>query len=402
MDLLTVNVIFEGFPTKSFYFYQQNTLQQAKEMIIGAHTDLPADIYNYGIFQPLQGTTDDKVQGKFLEEQKTFASYRIYGTIAVHFMKKVKLGCNNKKQSKLFQYVQDKKLEKLKELLEDNDPNCVDEKGGLTPLQYAVIQNDRLIMQCLIENGAFVDYRSKDLKSPLHTAVINDKYVATHFLVMLGHIIDAKDEKGFTPLYYAVTSGNISLCRYLLQAGAKEVEIPDSSGKTLLMHAISKDSPVMISDLLQFGANSNAINEAGLSCLHMSIAAGADEITRILVQNNANRLAKNKNGQTCAHVATIFGNQNMYKLLESYDGTSALHSTAHPFGVYPFDMPVENSSGSINRKDRVGTLKMKVMKSAGSAENLKKKDISSPTGSTYSLDASTEAFVVLYTNLDNK
>ena len=395
MDLLTVNIIFKGFPTKSFYFYQQNTLQQAKEMILGAHTNLPKDVYNYGIFQPLNGSTDDRIQGKFLEEQKTFASYRLYGTIALHFIKKHKLGCINKKQQKFFQYVQEKKLEKLKELLEDNDPNCFDEKG-ITPLQYAVILNDRLIMQALIENGAFIDYRSSDLKTPLHFAVINDKYTAAHFLVMLGHILDAKDEKGFTPLYYAVMNDFPALCRYLLQSGAREIEQPDASGKTLLMYAIGKTSPVMTSDLLQYGANVHASNEKGLSCLHVSISIGTDEITRIILQNGANVNAKNNQGQIPSQVAMVLGNGNMYKLLNSYDG-GQLHPSAHPFAVYPYEMPAENTTGTVKR-DRVGTLKMKVMQVA-STENLKKMS-KSPSGSMYSLEANSNDAPVIITNLE--
>ena len=389
MDLLTVNIVFETYPTKSFYFYQQNTLQQAKEMIIGAHQNLPQDIQNYGIFQPLQGSQLDKVQGKFLEESKTFASYRLYGTIALHFMKKSKIGCSNKKQSKIFQYVQEKKLEKLKELLEDNDPNCIDDKGT-TPFQYAIIQNDRLLMQTLVENGAFLDFRGRDMQTPLHTAIIHDKYTAVHFLVMLGHILDAKDDKGFTPLYYAVTSNNIFLSRYLLTSGAREIEQPDSSGKTLLMHAIFKDSPVIVSDLLQHGADVNA-NSANLSCLNLSVSSGSDEISRILLQNNANRETRNKQGQTPSNIAMVIGNVNMYKLLESYDG-SPLHSSAHPFGVYPYEAPIENKSASI-KKDRIGALKLKAVHSV-STDSLKKR--SSPNSSIYSLDNND----VLYTNIE--
>eukprot|EP00835_Amoeboradix_gromovi_P006693 NODE_846_length_3739_cov_0.148626.p1 type:complete len:395 gc:universal NODE_846_length_3739_cov_0.148626:1335-2519(+) len=384
MDLLTVNVIFQGYPTKSFYFYQQNTLQQAKEMVLAAHEGLPADVYNFGFFQPLQSNSEDgKVQGKFLEEQKTFAAYRLYGTISLSFILKHKIGCSNKKVGKIFQYVEEKKIEKLKELLEDNDPNVADANGN-TPLQYAAIQNDRFLMQTLVENGAFIDFRGKNLRTPLHSAVINDKYIATHFLVMLGHILDCKDDKGLTPLYYAVTGGFVALTRYLLQSGSREIEQPDLNGKTLLMNAISKGSPVMVSDLLQYGANVQAATEAGQSCLHLSISLGTDETTRILLQNGANRQAKNKQGQIPSHVAMILGNSNMYKLLESYDNSN-IHLTAHPCGIYPFEMPVENNSSATIKKDRVGALKMKVTRS--DSTNQRRVKQSSPDTSVYSVDS---------------
>eukprot|EP00834_Sanchytrium_tribonematis_P000603 NODE_11_length_54881_cov_1.430718.p16 type:complete len:397 gc:universal NODE_11_length_54881_cov_1.430718:9526-8336(-) len=384
MDLLTVNIVFENHPTKSFYFYQQNTIQQAKETIISAHTDLPNDVNNYSLFQPLQSSNPtSQLEGKFLEEQKTFAAYRLYGTISLHFILKIKQGCNNKKQSKIFQYVQEKKIEKLKETLMDNDPNCVDEKG-LTPLQQAVLLNDRLIMQTLVENGAFLDYRGKEMKTPLHTAVANDKYTAVHFLVMLGHILDPKDDKGYTPLYYAVTGGFANLCRYLLQSGSREIELPDQTGRTLLMHAINKGSPSMVSDLLQHGANVKAVLDTGVSCLHLSITGGVDEISRILLQNGVDKLAKNKQGQIASHVAMILGNSTMYKLLESYDG-GELHATAHPFGVYPLDMPSENQSATV-KKGRIGTLKMKPTGSQSfDANSLKRNSNQSPNASNYSV-----------------
>ena len=60
---------------------------------------------------------------------------------------------------------------KIKEALQKGfDPNFLD--GNDSPLSLAASQDDTQMVGFLVQNGAFLDFRSPDFKTPVHRASI--------------------------------------------------------------------------------------------------------------------------------------------------------------------------------------------------------------------------------------
>jgi len=78
--------------------------------------------------------------------------------------------------------------------------NTVDERNNFTPLHWAVNVRNAGMTELLLEHGADVNARSKNLSTPLHWAVILQKDIEIAKL-MLDHGADihARDEIGLTP-----------------------------------------------------------------------------------------------------------------------------------------------------------------------------------------------------------
>jgi ankyrin repeat protein len=110
----------------------------------------------------------------------------------------------------------------------DRDPARINaySHDGWTPLHLAAFFGHRETAALLLDRGADVNARSRNLKfgrenTPLHAAAANRQTKTAELLMDRGAEIDARDGSGLTPLALAAGTKNDILMILLLERGAQ-------------------------------------------------------------------------------------------------------------------------------------------------------------------------------------
>ena len=103
------------------------------------------------------------------------------------------------------------------------DPNALD-SSGLSPLHWAIRDNQRQIAEILLENGAAVNQRTGSADgtsyTPLHFAAFEGNSALVQLLLDNGAELSARSASGNTPLHVAATQNHVNIVSLLLERGA--------------------------------------------------------------------------------------------------------------------------------------------------------------------------------------
>jgi len=145
--------------------------------------------------------------------------------------------------------------------------NVMEARAGQTALMWAIVERHPEIVQLLVDNGADIHTRSKEIPEPEPyvieiepgKSVWGSNYPAkTKFRKMSG---------GFTPMHFVAQQGEIETARILLNAGA-DVNSPHAElGNPLLIAMVSGHNN-LAKFLLEQGANPNIKDLWGVTPLH--------------------------------------------------------------------------------------------------------------------------------------
>lgn len=246
-----------------------------------------------------------------------------------------------------------KRLQILKYALQKGaNPNVLNPKTGITPLMFAVFDNQPQVAELLIQNGADINVSCHDITpveiairkqahdclslllqhnvrfdtlpcAPVLYALLCDNMPAVWRLKDAGQDVNApsgeqkltplihaalhdKDSRniynllqlkanpnipdilGNTPLFFAVDS--LEKTELLLEAKA-DVNHVNNKGSTPLIYAAAQDNPRLVSELIQAGADVNHQDNEGNTALHM---AQNVEIAKLLLKAGADKKLKNR------------------------------------------------------------------------------------------------------------
>ncbi|XP_037073575.1 NF-kappa-B inhibitor alpha-like [Pollicipes pollicipes] len=179
----------------------------------------------------------------------------------------------------------------------------------------------------------------EDGDTHLHLAIIYDFRKVAEWLIRLvpqPNFLNLRNTYMQTPLHLAVLTGDASLCRHLLVAGA-DLSLRDRHGNTPLhlaceranracVHALTE--PVTAEETRQAAtrytcqpapAAADQLDEwnyQGLSCLHLAVLSRDLEITAHLMCHGANvNVVEGKSGRTPLLLAAEVGNIEMLRFL---------------------------------------------------------------------------------------
>ncbi|KAL7799987.1 hypothetical protein V8C37DRAFT_407087 [Trichoderma ceciliae] len=118
------------------------------------------------------------------------------------------------------------------QLLHEEDANTEARGGGdgLTPLLWAVKQDNKAFVRILLEKGVDIEARDSDGLTALSWAVKQKNESIVELLLAKGADIDGKDASGRTPLFWAMKTRDVieldngrTLLELAQQAGSKEI-----------------------------------------------------------------------------------------------------------------------------------------------------------------------------------
>ena len=157
-----------------------------------------------------------------------------------------------------------------------------------------------------LNQGANVDARNKNLKTPLILAASRGVTSVCDFLISHGAKTSAKDSNGDSPLAIAARNGHFDVCALLLNHGV-EVNLIDDLGETELFGSVESHSPEICRLLLEHGVSIDHQNNYEQTALMVSIRSNNVDVFRILLEYNANTLIKDCTGLTPLHYAGFNG-----------------------------------------------------------------------------------------------
>lgn len=187
---------------------------------------------------------------------------------------------------------------------------------GITPLMYAVENNDLTTTRILVLNGADVNLKPYDGVSAIIAASRYNLIEIVDLLIRFGAKVDDTNEEGSTPLLYGAGYYYYDLCELLLRNGANPA-IEDGNGTVPVMAATYGGNPDIIDLLLRYGANINARDSKGTTSLMIAAQAGDTAMIRILNGYKADLNQVNNKGFSALDIAIINGHSAAAELIIS-------------------------------------------------------------------------------------
>ena len=161
---------------------------------------------------------------------------------------------------------------------------CIASLNGDTALMSAVRAYHPEIVQFLIAAGANVNINGR---SPLLSACSSGQLAIVKMLITAGARLRIQDKNGDTCLMAAARAGHTETVRYLAGQPGVDVDHKCNKGFTALHHAVRKNHPLVVKELIDAGADIEACNRRGCSPLWFAANAGLVNIVDIIARAGA-------------------------------------------------------------------------------------------------------------------
>ena len=195
------------------------------------------------------------------------------------------------------------------------DLNGVSSKG-IHPLSEAVLQNDKYLVDLLIEKGADVHLRDEGQngfgRGLLHYAAKVNNLELAKQLIELGEEIDLADLNDQTPLDIAVESGQNEMLQLLIELGADPLR-ESRGGSVPILLAAGNGQSKAIRLLVEHGADVNFRHERGWTPLLLALYYNHEDTAEYLLEHGADVSARLKEGYGAAGIAATLSNAGMLR-----------------------------------------------------------------------------------------
>jgi len=207
---------------------------------------------------------------------------------------------------------------------------------GITPLAFAILQDQTQMAKFLIHQGADVNAKYGDEDTALHYAAFLGQYEVAELLVQKGADVNAEDEEGKTPIFSTMVDWGttkfiagilqLKLDRERVETGrAKIVELLHQHGAQTdfagpvgndIWAAAGTGNIEAVKQHLAKGVDINARDKEG-SMPPLSWAALSDQtkMAGFLIQRGADINIKHQDGGTALHNAAFLGRYKTAELL---------------------------------------------------------------------------------------
>ncbi|KAJ4461654.1 putative Protein S-acyltransferase 24 [Paratrimastix pyriformis] len=160
------------------------------------------------------------------------------------------------------------------------------------------------------------------------------------FLISQGVEINTPDRKGQRPLHWAALTGNIQICKLLLDNGA-DVDARDNNGYTSLIVAVQHGFLMLVQYLLYRHASDALCDQAGHSPLHWAAFQGDRDLVEFFItQRHLSPNVVDHERMTPLHWAALRGHLPVTRpALLSLHPPPRLHASTHPSLLFSLTEP---------------------------------------------------------------
>lgn len=168
---------------------------------------------------------------------------------------------------------------------------------GATALHLAAENNHCHLIEWLLENGFPLDAKNEFGDSALHNAVGRNCVNAATLLLQKGGDVRERDGNGYGLVHDVSFADDLAMLKLLLEAGA-DVDDVSGGGSWPLHDACLAGGAAAVSYLLQMGANPD-LTSSGETAIFAAVRGDSLECVRLLLEAGANVNATDCDGWTC-------------------------------------------------------------------------------------------------------
>lgn len=197
--------------------------------------------------------------------------------------------------------------DKLSEVINTTD------RTGLTPLYYAIIDDNLEVVKFLIEKGAELIVNEE---YSIHCAAMYGSLKILKYFFDQGYFqLDESDGMCEDCLTYAIKHDQLSIIKYLIGEDVSVDSLDDDEIMHLFYYAFEPGSLDIAQYLVRNLNGVNLRSEGGESLLHYAAMYGSSDIVEYLVQNGANVNLPDHDGKSPLYYAATSGNLDIVKYL---------------------------------------------------------------------------------------
>lgn len=181
----------------------------------------------------------------------------------------------------------------------------------------------------LLNQGANINGRNDDDKTPLQCAILNDREEASRVLLAAGANVygPKRHDKHLPPLFLAASVGSLNTARMLIEKGARIDEKYDS-GESYFVSVVSAGNLEGIRFLLKHGCNAKTANISGEPVIVRAVQKKNKNLVELLLEFGASVTSTDSAGRSLLTVALDKKDYEMAELLlkmEANPNDSTLH-----------------------------------------------------------------------------
>lgn len=148
--------------------------------------------------------------------------------------------------------------------------------------------------------------------------IAKNKEVIINEFLSAGMGVNVRDDTGTPMLNIACRNDNYEIVEQLLDLGAELNAISEDRGYTAVMDAIWRGNEKITKYLISKGADLNTINKEGQTNLILAVGADRLNLVKLLAENGADPDVKDMMGMSAYNYATLFRKEKMVEILKPY------------------------------------------------------------------------------------
>jgi len=198
------------------------------------------------------------------------------------------------------------------------------EIASFSGLHAAAHNGELATLQRLVAEGADLEARDRNGRTPLHVAAFASRYAAVRALVESGANPNAMDNQAYDILTIAAVANDLQMVDLALKLGTSAKNITSPYDGTALIAAAHLGHGAVVERLIAAGAPLNHVNNLGWTALMEAVVLGDGganyvKLVNALVAAGADKSISDNNGMTPIWHARIRGYWKLAAILEAND-----------------------------------------------------------------------------------
>ncbi|XP_028981974.1 serine/threonine-protein phosphatase 6 regulatory ankyrin repeat subunit A [Diachasma alloeum] len=219
---------------------------------------------------------------------------------------------------------------------------------GWTPLLIAAHRGHLDIVENLLANHARVDVFDLEGRSALHLAAEHGYQKVCDALLASKAFINSKSRVGRTALHLASMNGNTDLVRFLVQDHSAVIDVLTLRKQTPLHLAAGSGQLEVCKLLLELGASIDATDDQGQKPIHAAAMNNYAEVAQLFLQRHPSLvMACTKDGNTCAHIAAMQGSVRVIEELMKFDRQGVISARNKLTEATPLQLAAEGGHAEV-------------------------------------------------------